>query len=295
MLTQKGLVLTNREIIFGIMLPLAVSLVIGLIAWRTKQAWLLPLAGGVGFLLGYANSLGSTGGFGLPRLPPADGTDWLFWATLPAIALSMLTGWLGGRWPAIFGAWAGVVAWTIARPLVPGTLTSAAAIEIGAAAAVMGVIVVAVHTLVAGKIGHGWSAASLCIVLAGAGVTVLSSNVRTVGVYGIGAAAAIAGLVLFAPRLKASPAVAILAVSMLCGLLAGGHFYPDPGVTWIGVAVLLASPLLMLAGLAVPTKRPWLRGVVAILAVTIAVVTVTAPAALAAKRAAEADPYGAAP
>lgn len=287
--------LTNREILFGIMLPLAVAVVIGLIAWRTKQAWLLPLGGGIGFLVGYASSLGSTGGFGLPRLPPGDGTDWLFWAALPAIALAMLAGWLGWRWLAILGAWAGVVVWAIARPLVPGTLSAAAAVEIGVAAGVIGVIVVGVHSLVAARIGHGWSVLSLCIVLGGAGVTVLSSNLRTVGVYGIGAAAAVGGLVLFAQRLKAAPAVAILAASILCGLLAGGRFYPDPGVSWVGVAVLLASPLLMLAGLVVPSKRGWVRGAVAVLAVTIAVAAITAPAALAAKRAAEADPYSAAP
>ncbi len=287
--------LTNREMIFGIMLPLAVALVIGLIAWWSKRAWLLPLGGGIGFLLGYASSLGTTGGFGLPRLPPGDGTDWLFWAALPAIALAMLAGRLGWRWLAILGAWAGVLAWAVARPLVPGTLSAAEAVEVGAAAGVIGAVVVGVHTLVAGKIGHGWSVLSLCVVLGGAGVTVLSSNLRTVGVYGIGTAAAVGGLVLFAPRLRAAPAVAILAVSILCGLLAGGRFYPDPGVTRIGVAVLLASPLLMVVGLAVPTKRGWVRGVAGVLAVAIAVAAITAPAALAAKKAAEADPYGAAP
>ena len=287
--------LNNREMLFGIVLPLAVALVIGLIAWRTRRAWLLPLAGGAGFLAGYASSLGSTGGFSLPRLPPTDGSDWLFWTTLPAIVLAMLAAWRRWRWPPILGAWSGVGVWAILRPLVPGTLSAAAILELGAAAAVLGVIVVAVHALVAARIGHGWSVLSLCIVLAGAGVTVLSSNLRTVGVYGIGAATAVGGLFLFAPRLRAAPGVAILAISILCGLLASGRFYPDPGVSWLGVGILLAAPLLMLVGLAVPTKRPFLRGVVALLAVTIAVVAVTAPAALAAKHAAEADPYSATP
>lgn len=287
--------LTNHEMLFGILLPLVVALVIGAVGWWTKRAWLLPLAGGLGFLAGYASSLGGTGGFGLPRLPPSDGTDWLFWTTLPGIALAMLVAWLGWRPLVILGAWAGVVVWAIARPLAPGTLSAAAVMEVSVAAAVLGVIVVAVHSLVAARIGHGWSVLSLCVVLGGTGVTVLSSNLRTVGVYGIGAATAIGGLVLFAPRLKAAPAVAILAASILCGLLAGGRFYPEPGVTAIGVGVLVASPLLALAGLAVPTKRAWVRGIVAVLAVTIAVAAVTAPAALAAKRAAEADPYSTSP
>ena len=288
--------LGNREMLFGILLPLAVSMVIGLIAWWTRRAWLLPLAGGAGFLAGYASSLGSIGGFGLPGLHPSNGTDWLFWTTLPSIGLAMLAAWLGWRTLAILGAWAGIVVWAILRPLVPpGAISAAAVIEISLAAAVVGVMVVAVHSLVGARIGHGWSVLSLCVVLAGAGVTVLSSNLRTVGVYGIGAATAVGGLVLFAPRLRAAPAVAILAVSILCGLLAGGCFYPDPGVSRIGVGILLASPLLALLGLAVPTKRPWFRGIVALLAVTLAVAAVAAPAAMAAKRAAEADPYGASP
>lgn len=288
--------LTNHEMLFGILLPLVVALVIGLVGWWTKRAWLLPLAGGLGFLAGYASSLGSTGGFGLPGLHPSNGTDWLFWTTLPAIGLSMLAAWLGWRPLAILGAWAGVVVWAILRPLVPpGAISAATVVEISAAAAVLGVIVVAVHSLVAARIGHGWSVLSLCVVLGGTGVMVLSSNLRTVGVYGIGAAAAVGGLVLFAPRLRAAPAVAILGVSILCGLLAGGRFYPDPGVSAIGVGVLVASPLLALAGLVVPSKRAFFRGIVAVLAVTIAVAAVTAPAALAAKRAAEADPYSTAP
>ena len=287
--------LSNREMLFGILLPLAVSLVIGLIAWWTRRAWMLPLAGGAGFLAGYASSLGSSGGFGLPRLPPSDGTDWLFWTTLPAIVLSMFAAWRRWRWRTIFGAWSGVVVWAILRPLVPGVLSTATIIETIATTAVLGVIVVAVHSSFAARIGHGWSVLSLCVVLAGAGVTVMSSNLRTVGVYGIGAAAAVGGLVLFAPRLRAAPSIAILAVSILCGLLAGGCFYPDPGVTRIGVGILLASPLLALVGLAVLAKRPWVRGTVALLAVTIAVAAVAAPAALAAKRAAEADPYSASP
>lgn len=287
--------LSNREMLFGIVLPLAVALVIGLIAWWTRRAWLLPLAGGAGFLAGYASSLSSTGGFALPRLPPSDGTDWLFWTTLPAIVLAMLAAWRQSRWLTILGAWAGVVVWAILRPLVPGTLDAVATMEFGAAAAVLGMIVVAVHSLVAARIGHGWSVLSLCIVLAGAGVTVLSSNLRTVGVYGIGAATAVGGLFQFAPRLRAAPAVAILTISILCGLLAGGRFYPDPAVSWAGVGILLAAPLLMLVGLTVPTKRPCFRGIVGLLAVIIAVAAVAAPAALAAKRAAQADPYSTTP
>jgi len=55
--------------------------------------------------------------------------------------------------------------------------------------------------------------------------------------------------------------------------------------------VLLASPVLLLVGAVLPVKRVWMRGVIALLAVTVAVAAVTGPIALAAKKAAEADPY----
>lgn len=285
--------LTSREIVFGILMPLAIALIVGAVGWWTKRAWLLPVAGGIGFLAGYANSLGATGGFGLPRLPPSDGSDWLFWAAIPATALAAVVALARAqRWPALLGAWAGVVVLLILRPLVPGTLSSTTALELALTSALLGIVVCLAYTVAGDRIGHGWATLCLCIALAGAGVTVLSSNLRTVGVYGLGAAGAMGGVLLFSPRAKATQSLAVLAGSVLVGLLAAGHFYPDPGVGWMGVSVLALAPLLVLVGLWVPSNRKSVKGLAAVLAVTIAVAAVAAPAAIAAKRAAEEDPYG---
>lgn len=287
--------LSEREILFGIVLPLVVSLCIGLAGRWSKQAWLMPLGCGVGFLVGYCDSLGSAGGFGLPRLPPQDGTDWLFWTTLPAIALATFSATKPRRWHAAMGLWAGVVVFAIARPLVPGTLSLNAAILVAILAAVTGVALVRAQSAAAKRLGDPWTVASLYIVLGAAGVTVLSSNLRTVGVYGLGASAAVVPLILLTRNRHVGGSLAILAISILSGLLTAGHYYPDPGLTPIQTTILGLSPLLVLIALRFPARRPFLAGVAALLAVTIAVLSIAAPSALAAKRAAEGDPYGSTP
>jgi hypothetical protein len=57
--------------------------------------------------------------------------------------------------------------------------------------------------------------------------------------------------------------------------------------------MIFAAPLLLAAAAVIPTKRTRLRAALAVLAVAILVGAVTIPLAIAAKRAAEADPYGA--
>jgi hypothetical protein len=90
-------------------------------------------------------------------------------------------------------------------------------------------------------------------------------------------------------RMHAAQSVAILAAPLLGGLLLAGHFYA--GVSRSNMAVILAAPVLLMVGALVPLKQQWLRGLIALIAVTIAVAAVTVPTALTAKRAAEADPY----
>jgi hypothetical protein len=57
------------------------------------------------------------------------------------------------------------------------------------------------------------------------------------------------------------------------------------------MSVLLGAPLLLLVGAFLPLKQRWVRGLIGLVAVTVAVAAVTGPTALAAKKAAEADPY----
>src|SRR5690349_1141341 len=111
--------LTTREILFGILLPLLASGLLGLIPWLARMAWLIPLTVAAAFLIGYANSLGANGGFAFPRFPPSDGTDWLFWSAIPAVALAMLTPALPRHWKVLPALWAGVIVWIIVHPLVP--------------------------------------------------------------------------------------------------------------------------------------------------------------------------------
>jgi hypothetical protein len=283
--------LTDRELLLGIALPLVVSLLLGVIAWWLKQRWLLPIPAGAGFLIGYANALGPGGGFGLPMFPPSDGSDWLFWAAIPATLLAALAAALNRPWLALLGAFAGVVSFAILKPIVPAVMSATPAGEIALGVGLIGIVLALVLHFAAERIGHAWIITALALIITGTGVTVLSSNLRTTGVYGIGGGMAMAGLILFMPRLRCAIGPAVLGVSLLAGLLTAGRFYPEPGMAIAGATVLFLSPALVLVGLAVPANRPTLRGVVTLLAVAIAVTSVAAPAALAAKKAAEANPY----
>jgi hypothetical protein len=134
----------------------------------------------------------------------------------------------------------------------------------------------------------------MCVTVGAGAVVVMSSNLRIVGVYGVAAAAALGPVAVLIGPINAARAVTIVSTSLLAGLLAGGHFYPDPGVSWTNLLVLLLAPVLMIVGAFLPVKRRWVRGVVAVVLVGIAVGVVTGPTALSAKKAAEeaeTDPY----
>lgn len=283
--------LSDREIWLGILLPLAISAVLGALAWWRGWRWLIPIAAAAGFLGGYASSLGVTGGFGLPGWPPRDGTDNLFWGALIAGVLALPAALWPGRWVCALGLWAGAVVWAMIRPLTPEAVSVHSAIAIAVTSSLASVVIIAILIEASEHLGHGWVVLALAIILGGAGALVLSSNLRTSGVYGLGAGAAIAGLFLFAWPLKAGPAVAVLSSTILLGLLAAGRFYPDPGIGWISAASLLFAPAMILVGVALPYELRWARGLAAVLAVAILVGAVVTPAALAAIHAAESDPY----
>lgn len=285
--------LSAREILLGVLLPLMMSGALGLIAWWRGWRWLLPIGAGMAFLSGYASSLGG-GGFGLPGWPPRDGTDYLFWATLPAIALAAVSAQWPRWWSALFGLWAGVVVWLIVKPLSPGTVPATALWVLGLAAAVYGVAVVWAFSVAARRIGERTTALALAMVLGAAGILVLSSNLRTTGVYGMGAGAALAGSALFAGSLRCARPLAILGGALLVGLLAAGWYYPDPGISVWGAAGVALAPVVMWAGLLVPARRSRIRSLVAILATAVVLSAATLPSAIAAKNAAETDPYSSA-
>src|SRR5258706_14284397 len=72
--------LTHPELFQNVVLPVLISAVIaGIGAWR-RWPFTMPLAIGAAFITAYATT-------GLPKYPPHDGSDWLFWL---AIALTLI-------------------------------------------------------------------------------------------------------------------------------------------------------------------------------------------------------------
>jgi len=282
-------VIAPSELLRVILAPVIVSAVVaGLGRWR-KSAWAMPLAAGAGFLTGYAL-------IGVPRLPPRDGTDWLFWLAFPLTVLGIVDALVGKRWGWSLGAAAGAVAWVILAPLVPGAVTRLELVSAALAFALAGAAVTFCIQLAEPRVAAAAVVAGLCVALGATAVVVMSSNLRIVGVYGIAASAALGPVAVFAGTLSRSGrAVAIVCIPLLAGLLVGGRYYTEPGVSGLNLVTLRAAPALLLLGAVIPGNKDWVRGIVAALAVATAVSVVTAPTAMAAKKTAETvdvdDPY----
>ena len=271
---------TPHELLLILLLPAVVAAAIASLgAWRS-WSFVMPLAAGVAFLVAYAC-------LGLPKLPPSDGSDWLFWLAIPLTLLALVDSVMLVRFGWLLGASAGVVAFVLLKPLpdvgVQTLWTS------GIVFAVAGVLLTLSASVSQRRLGSFWALAPFCVVTAGAGVLILSSDSRTIGMHGLAVAAALGPVVVLGARQRAAQSVAVFAAPLLSGLLLAGHFYA--GVTCTQMTLLLATPLLLLVGAFLPLKRVWLRGLIVLLAATIVTAAVTAPAARAAKKAAEADPY----
>lgn len=280
--------ITPSELLDVVLAPVIVATIIaGIGRWR-YWSWTAPLAAGAGFMTGYALLF-------VPKLPPTDGTDWLFWLAIPATLLGMLGAIIRTRWCWILGMAAGGMLVVIALPLIPHAMPRSTlwiALPIG----VLGMLSSAVALLSHPRVPANAIAAGLCVIVGGAAVVVMSSNIRSLGVYGIAASAALGPVAILIGNRHAAGGVMVVAFCLLTGLLTAGVYYADPGVTRLNVAVLIASPVLLMTGLLVPGKRDWVRGVVSVLAVVIAVSAITVPTALHAMKAAEAtsdDPYSA--
>jgi hypothetical protein len=193
----------------------------------------------------------------------------------------------GLRFGWLLGAAVGVVAFVVLKPLAD---VSAQVLWVTTGVfAVTGAALVLVARVAEARLGSFWTLAAFCIASSGAGVVILSSDSRTIGVHGVAVAAALGPVFVLGARLRAAQSVAILAAPLIGGLLLAGHFYA--GVTCTNMSVLLGAPLLLLVGAFLPLKQRWVRGLIGLVAVTVAVAAVTGPTALAAKKAAEADPY----
>jgi hypothetical protein len=275
-----------RELLLGAAVPIGVSTAIALLALWRRWAWAMPIAAASAFLAAYVLLSGA------PKLPPRDGTDWLFWCA-PALALlAALDGALRPRWGWALAAAAGAVVLLITKPLHPHAVSSQTLWLTAIAAAILApALCLAVHTA-APRITPIAALGCLCIILGAASVLVLSSNLRIVGVYAMAASASLGPIAALSFRTPHAPrAVAIYALPLLMGILASGYHYPDPGAPLYAVLLLTLTPLLMLAAAFLPFKRPLLRAAIALLATALAAAAIAGPAALAAKKAAETLDY----
>jgi len=271
---------TPQELLLTVLLPaFSAALVACVGAWR-RWSFVMPLAAGVAFLVAYAC-------LGLPKLPPSDGSDWLFWLAIPLTLIAVVDSLTTPRFGWLLGASAGVVAFVLLKPLpdVPRQTLWMTTVVFAAA----GLLLTFTASISQPRLGSLWTLAPFCVVTAGAGVLILSSDSRTIGMHGLAAAAALGPVVVLSARLRTARSVTLLVAPLLAGLLLAGHFYAS--VTCTQMSLLLATPLLLVPVAFVPFKRVWLRGVIALLATAIATAAVTTPAARAAKKAAEYDPY----
>ncbi len=311
--------MTMRDILTGILLPLAASALLMLLGIWSRLRWMGAIAVAAGFLAAYAAT-------GRPEFPPHDGVDWLFWLAGPMAVVGAAAGllWKGAgrnsvttpRGPSVVasgivgaalgGLLAAVAAYVVARPLIlVGSVPAAEGYELAAGAMVVGAVAVWLSQWAAGRMGGGWVILAWSIALGGTGVVLMSTALRAVGIHGLSASAGTfaAGMVALAMRGKtrrigggASGGVAVLAAGLMGGLLSAGKFYPPgDGVAWWAAGLLMVSAGLVICGAAIPGKARWLKAVVGLLAVAIAVGALAAPAALKAMKAAEAmadDLYG---
>lgn len=279
---------TFAELCRAVVVPiLLATLIAGIGRWRA-WVWMMPLAAGAAFLAGYALLLN-----GVPRLPPRDGTDWLFWAAIPVTLLGVVESLLNKRWGWILGAIAGGVAVLVAWPLVPRTVPMLEAIALGASLAIIGAAVCFVASILEARTDSFTIIASQCLIIGAAAVVILSSNLRIVGIYGMAASAALVPVaILTKTNFRAACGVTIVAIPILAGLLVGGRYYPDPGVSWLQVTILMLAPALPLAGLLIPGQQhPRVRSLLMLVIVALVAAVVALPPAMEAKRAAEENTY----
>lgn len=274
--------LTVGDLARAVTAPFLLALMIGLVGRWRRWNWSAPLAVGAGFILGYAL-------VALPRLPPSDGTDWLFWAAIPLTVLGVVDAMLNVRWGSVFGAAAGAVALLILLPIVPNTVPPATAYMDALSAAAIGALLCLMLQSAQKRLGFRAVAGALCIAVGAAAVMVLSCNLRIVGVYGLAAAAALGAAIVFGGSAIAARGIAVVAISILVGLLVAGVFYPDPGVPRPAAIVLLGSPLVVFIAGWLPVKKRSVRIAIGLLCEAIVVGSIVGPAALTAKKAAEED------
>lgn len=272
---------TIHDLLAAAVVPLLISAaLLGVGKWR-NWPWMPPLAIGGGFLAGYAL-------LGFPKLPPRDGTDWLFWLTIPLTGLGLATSalWPGRIWPLAIST--SLVSLVILHPIVPRGLSLPAWCAVGAILLPAGWLQGWIVRVSTPRVGPRTMACSLAMITFGAAVLIASSHLRIVGVYGLTATSAFipACILISSPRSIAG--LATLLLPLLSGMLLAGHFYADPGVPWLPLLVLLTAPALFLLPAMLPASPSW-RQLACFILIAAAVAAAMLPAAIAAKRASESN------
>ncbi len=244
--------ITSSQAVHAILIPFVISAFLAALGrWRSWR-WMMPTAVGAAFLTGY-------GLLEVPRFPPIDGTDWLFWLAIPATLLAIVDSILLPNWGWAFGAaaarrlrWSSSIRSSPARHLPPSAVARQSQWPSSAPDCAWR----------SGRSRRGSAVGPSSpdfVLRRGASIVVLASDSASVGIRGLAGAAALAPLVLLTARpVHSARSISMIAVAVLAGILAGGHFYA--GVTFAQFAVLLLSPALLLAGFAVPGKRRRLAG-----------------------------------
>lgn len=285
---------TSAELLRVLLAPLIVSASIAALGYWRRWTWALPLAAGAGFVAGYAL-------MGVPKLPPQDGTDWLFWLAMPLTLVGVLSTLIPARWRWPVGILVAAIAIVMLRPLMPDGVNAGQATMFAIGFGVVGMAIALTATAVESRVTPMATILALSLTLGATAVIVMSSNLRIVGIYGIAAAAAVGPVAIFAGpwragsrryRTPVSASVAIVTAGLLTGLFTAGRFYPDPGVTWTNLLVVAFAPLLLLPAAYLPIENKFVRAAIGVALVVITLGIVTGPTALAAKHAAEDDPYG---
>src|SRR5438445_30138 len=102
--------LTHQELLYGVLIPVVISAIIaGIGAWR-RWPFMMPLAAGVAFIVAYTCT-------SIPKFPPHDGSDWLFWLAIPLTLIAVADSLANKRYGWLLGASAGAVAALLLKPL----------------------------------------------------------------------------------------------------------------------------------------------------------------------------------
>src|SRR5688572_271703 len=106
--------ISDREILMGMVLSLVLAGALSAVAAWRRWAWLLPLAAGWAFVAGYWQLIEGS------KWPPIAGSDWLLWTSAGAALLGTVAALIRPAWVApALALGAGVVVYVIGRPLSP--------------------------------------------------------------------------------------------------------------------------------------------------------------------------------